>query len=67
MTEIEKTLQKALALDAKIICIDNNEFVKVIRCRNCRWFNTLGCAIDINDDTDKPGENDYCSFADEVK
>ena len=34
-----------------------------IRCKDCRWFNTDGCAIEIVDDEDKPKENDYCSFA----
>lgn len=40
--------------------------VAVIRCKDCKWFNQPGCAINIVDDSDKPKENDYCSFA-EVK
>lgn len=35
----------------------------LILCENCKWFNTIGCAISIVDDSDKPTENDYCSFA----
>lgn len=37
--------------------------VEVIRCKDCKWFNDLGCAIRIIDDTDKPKETDFCSFA----
>lgn len=37
--------------------------VPVIRCKDCKWFGKIGCAISIVDDTDKPSENDYCSFA----
>ena len=36
---------------------------KIIRCKDCKWFNKLGCAIWIKDGSDKPTENDYCSFA----
>lgn len=37
--------------------------VEVVRCKDCKWFGDLGCAIRIVDDSDKPTENDYCSFA----
>ena len=33
------------------------------RCKDCKWFGDIGCAIGIADDTDKPSEKDYCSFA----
>ena len=32
-------------------------------CKNCKWFGKVGCAINIVDDSDKPTENDFCSFA----
>ena len=35
----------------------------LIRCKDCKWFGEYGCAIRIVDDSDKPKENDYCSFA----
>ena len=35
----------------------------VVLCKNCKWFGTFGCAISIVDDSDKPSENDFCSFA----
>lgn len=36
---------------------------KIIRCKDCKWFNDFGCAIRIIDDTDKPKETDFCSHA----
>lgn len=36
--------------------------VEVVRCKDCRWFGKYGCAIRIVDESDKPKENDYCSF-----
>ena len=38
------------------------DVVEVVRCRDCEWWGHAGCAISIVDDTDKPGENDFCSF-----
>ena len=37
--------------------------VDVVRCKDCKWFGDFGCAIRIVDDSDKPTENDFCSFA----
>ena len=39
-----------------------NNSVEVVRCKDCKWFNQSGCAIYIVDDTDKPTENDFCSY-----
>ena len=36
--------------------------VLVIRCKDCKWFNGIGCAISIVDDSDKPKYDDYCSY-----
>ena len=41
--------------------------VEVVRCKDCKWFGDFGCAIRIVDDSDKPTENDYCSFAEEKR
>lgn len=38
------------------------DVVEVVRCRDCEWWGHAGCAILIVDDTDKPRENDFCSF-----
>ena len=36
---------------------------EIIRCGDCRWFYTAGCAIEIVDESDRPLENDFCSWA----
>ena len=36
--------------------------IDIVRCKDCKWFGDIGCAIQIVDDSDKPTENDYCSF-----
>ena len=38
------------------------DVVEVVRCRDCKWWKDIGCAICIADDSDKPKENDFCSF-----
>ena len=40
-----------------------SEWVEIIRCKDCKWFYNSGCAIWINDASDEPKEDDYCSFA----
>ena len=37
--------------------------VPVIRCKDCKWFGKSGCAILIVDESDKPKEDDLCSWA----
>ena len=36
---------------------------EIVRCKDCKWFGKIGCAIKVVDETDKPKENDFCSFA----
>ena len=36
---------------------------EIIRCKDCKWFGDIGCAIEIVDIFDRPSENDFCSFA----
>lgn len=55
----EKTISKSLEA--------NPDFVCVLRCKDCKWFNTLGCAMDIVDDSDKPKEDDFCSYGERRK
>lgn len=38
------------------------DLVEVVRCKDCKWYGHLGCAIRIVDDSDKPNDNDFCSF-----
>ena len=42
---------------------DESICIHVIRCKNCKWFGDVECAIKIVDESDKPTENDFCSFA----
>ena len=39
------------------------EELEVVRCKDCKWFGDIGCAIKIVDDSDRPSEYDFCSFA----
>lgn len=41
---------------------DNPDFVEVVRCKDCKWWKEIGCAIRIVDETDEPKEYDFCSF-----
>ena len=45
-----------------IVEFPSADVVEVVRCKDCKWFNDIGCSIHIVDDSDKPTENDYCSF-----
>ena len=36
---------------------------ELIRCKDCEWFGTVGCAVKIVGESDEPKENDYCSWA----
>ena len=50
---IEQAIDETPTIDA----------VPVVRCKDCKWFGKTGCAIDIQDETDAPGDDDYCSFS----
>jgi hypothetical protein len=52
-------------MDGIMLDIDEQptiDAVPVVRCKDCKWFNRFGCAVEIVDFTDRPTENDYCSF-----
>ena len=34
----------------------------VVRCKDCKWRDDYGCALRIVDESDKPKDNDFCSF-----
>lgn len=36
--------------------------VDIVFCKECKWRGTVGCALSIVDDSDKPKDDDYCSF-----
>lgn len=35
---------------------------KLIRCKECKWFGNIGCAIKNVSYLDRPTENDFCSY-----
>lgn len=53
MVVFDETIKKAPAI----------EIPDIIRCKDCMWWKTAGCAIHVVSEDDKPKENDYCSFA----
>lgn len=38
------------------------DVVEVVRCKDCKWYHGIGCAIKIVDESDEPTDNDYCSY-----
>lgn len=42
--------------------LKKEDLVYVVRCKDCKYFNKAGCSIEIVDDSDRPQEDDYCSF-----
>ena len=36
--------------------------VEVVRCKDCKWRGGLGCAVRIVDESDRPKDDDYCSW-----
>lgn len=42
--------------------IPTADVVEVVRCKDCKWYHEIGCAIKIVDESDEPKDNDYCSF-----
>lgn len=60
-------LRLALEMAINALMDSDADKVKVIRCKDCEWFNKPGCAMLIVDDSDNPGPEDYCSFAERKK
>ena len=46
--------------------IDDTDVVRVIRCKDCKWYGTSACALWIVDETDCPQDDDYCSFGEKL-
>lgn len=53
----ERTAFKFDLMDAPII-----EAELVVRCKDCKWRGTRGCAVMIVDESDKPKDDDFCSW-----
>ena len=55
-------LEVHLDFDEVVERLKAEGWVVPVRCRDCKWFGSAGCAIQIVDETDKPSESDFCSF-----
>lgn len=56
---------KMVHIDSVVHVIKNEptaDVVEVVRCKDCKWYHGIGCAINIVDESDEPKDNDYCSF-----
>lgn len=38
------------------------DYVQVVRCKDCKWYDNIGCALIIVDEEDRPKPDDYCSY-----
>lgn len=67
-----ETAEAAPAVDAEMVFeaaglvkeafeMAKSSLVPVVRCKDCNWFNSVGCAIYIVDESDKPKENDFAA------
>ena len=52
LQKIYKLIDNAPSIDA----------VPVVRCKDCEWWKTSGCAIDVSSLDDVPSADDFCSF-----
>lgn len=39
-----------------------NDYVQIVRCKDCKWYDNIGCALIIVDEEDRPKPDDYCSY-----
>lgn len=58
----DRLLENATIMSEALNKYQTADVVEVVRCKDCKWFNDFGCAIRIVDDSDKPKDNDFCSF-----
>ena len=56
------TVFKQIGLVKEAFEMAKADLMQVVRCKDCEWFNSVGCAIYIVDESDMPQENDFCSF-----
>lgn len=50
--------------DCSYFC-KKRDLVEVVRCKDCKWRGTIGCAVDVVDESDKVEDNDFCSWGEE--
>ena len=42
--------------------IDDAPSINIVFCKECKWRDNIGCALEIVDDSDKPKDDDFCSY-----
>lgn len=42
--------------------IDDAPSIDIVFCKECKWRDNIGCALKIVDDSDKPKDDDFCSY-----
>lgn len=58
-----KDLEIEIALELKPETKDLCErLLRIVHCKDCKWYGLNGCAVKVSDDSDKPKDDDYCSF-----
>lgn len=63
MKTMKRMLMYAIIANSKSFRFRFRNLVAVTHCRDCKWWGKAGCAISIVDASDRPKENDFCSFA----
>lgn len=58
--EISKEVPIVPFIDISALPIVDN--YEIVRCKDCKWWHDVGCAIRIVDESDEPKDDDYCSF-----
>ncbi len=57
--DLEIEIALALKPETKDLC---ERLLGIVHCKDCKWYGLNGCAVDVSDDSDKPKDDDFCSF-----
>ena len=61
--EVMKAVQRVeISVDRESLIKALQLAEKIVYCKDCKWRNRFGCALEIRDDSDRPNDDDYCSF-----
>lgn len=58
----EELYPKDGAMIDAILVTKTVDAVPVVRCKDCKWRGEPGCAVYIVDESDKPKDDDFCSW-----
>jgi hypothetical protein len=51
-----------IEIEQMVDWLKEHNYAEVVRYKDCKWWNEIGCAINIVDDSDKPKAYDFCSY-----